>query len=419
METVNTIMLTRRRSEDGGKEERRRSEDCGKEMWRTKEEEEETKRIFGHRGSLGDQLFTNGFNVKNPIIGECDEADDDIKSLKQNCELNDFTAHINHTTTGHQQHVHHSTQAPLPCLVTNALINGHYESEPCDLPVSPSPPDINTNNNDFLSQYRELMLSLGVEPDCEDITDDTDTFSKRVQVLRQKLKEDEEELCTDFIFSSLADDAEEEGEDEVEEEEEEEEEESRSNTKKGSRRHGVPFTGPFISVLLSRLENLLENSIAVNLLVTGILAQLASYPQPLLRSFLLSTDIQNQHNVRTLYQVLVSVHAQIERYVTARPGYPALVTQAWRFLLAKDQDGKFRECLQSQGGDIILNPSLPNGSVKNALPLPPLIVLPPCPTIPPQAKSRVFAIILYAELLKELAAIAQEHSITLDCSSEE
>lgn len=62
-------------------------------------------------------------------------------------------------------------------------------------------------------------------------------------------------------------------------------------------------TGPFISVLLSRLENLLENSIAVNLLVTGILAQLASYPQPLLRSFLLNTETNNQPNVRTLYQV--------------------------------------------------------------------------------------------------------------------
>lgn len=62
-------------------------------------------------------------------------------------------------------------------------------------------------------------------------------------------------------------------------------------------------SGPFISVLLSRLENLLENTIAVNLLVTGILAQLASYPQPLLRAFLLGTAGQNQPNVRTLYQV--------------------------------------------------------------------------------------------------------------------
>ncbi|CAG02197.1 unnamed protein product, partial [Tetraodon nigroviridis] len=186
--------------------------------------------------------------------------------------------------------------------------------------------------------------------------------------------------------------------------------------------------GPFISVLLSRLENLLENTIAVNLLVTGILAQLASYPQPLLRAFLLGTAGQNQPNVRTLYQVLVSVRAQIERYVDARPDYPALVTQAWRFLLAKDQDSKFRdgvpsnyasECLQSQHGDTILDPSLPNGSLKTALPLPPFSVLPPCPPIPQETKSRVFAIILYAEFLKELAAISQEHSITLDCSAEE
>lgn len=77
------------------------------------------------------------------------------------------------------------------------------------------------------------------------------------------------------------------------------------------------------------------------------------------------------------------------------------------------------ECLQSQCGDIILDPSLPNGSLKSALPLPPLSVLPPCPPIPQEAKSRVFAIVLYAEFLKELAAIAQEHSITLDCSAEE
>uniref|UniRef100_I3JSD4 Protein FAM160A1 n=1 Tax=Oreochromis niloticus TaxID=8128 RepID=I3JSD4_ORENI len=291
--------------------------------------------------SLGDQLFTNGFNVNNDIIDECDDADDDIKSLKQNCQVIDITAHVSHTPRAHQQHEHESIQSPSTCLVRNTLTNGHHESESFDRPISPSLPDNNTNNNDFLSQYCELMLSLGVEPDYEDITDDIDTFRKRVEVLRQRLEEDEEELCTDFGFSSSGDDI---GAEEEEEmmREEEEVEKSRSDTKKGGRRHQIPFTGPFISVLLSRLENLLENSIAVNLLVTGILAQLASYPQPLLRSFLLSTDTQNQPNVRTLYQVLVSVHAQIERYVMARPDYPALVTQAWRFLLAKDQDGKFR-----------------------------------------------------------------------------
>ncbi|AWO97245.1 putative protein FAM160A1-like [Scophthalmus maximus] len=389
METVNSIMSTRRRSEDGEREERRRTEEYGMELTRR-----------------------------------------DSQSFEESCNLSDCTTitTINHKHTTQQQHKHHITQHPTPHLVTNAFSNGHDESEPRYPLVSATnakSPSLLDNkvpkNDDFLSQYHELMLSLGVEPDYDDVTDDICTFRKRVRLLRQKLEEEKVGLCEDSIFS--LDDGGVEGEEEEEEElmeEEDEGEEMRSSSKKGSRRHGVPFTGPFISVLLSRLENLLENSIAVNLLVTGILAQLASYPQPLLRSFLLSTDMTHiQPNVRTLYQVLVSVHAQIERYVAARPDYPALVTQAWRFLLAKDQDSKFRECLESPCGDIILDPSLPNGSVKDALALPPLGVLPPCPPIPAHAKNRVFAIVLYAEFLKELAAIGQEHSIALDCSAEE
>lgn len=233
LETVNSIMSARRRSEDAGKEERRRSEDCEKEIGRTKEgEEEETKRIFGHRRSLGDQLFTNGFNVNNDIIDECDAADDDIY----------ITACVNHIPGAHQQHVHESIQSPSTCLVRNTLTNGHHGSESFDRPISPSLPDDNTNNNDFLSQYCELMLSLGVEPDYEDITEDIDTFRKRVQVLRQRLEEDEEELCTDFGFSSFGDDVGAEEEEEVMREEEEAEK-IRSDTKKGGRRHQIPFTG--------------------------------------------------------------------------------------------------------------------------------------------------------------------------------
>lgn len=62
--------------------------------------------------------------------------------------------------------------------------------------------------------------------------------------------------------------------------------------------------GPFVSVLLSRLENMLDNSLHVNLLLTGILAQLAAYPQPLLQSFLLNTNMVFQPSVRSLYQVV-------------------------------------------------------------------------------------------------------------------
>uniref|UniRef100_A0A3P9IA56 FHF complex subunit HOOK-interacting protein C-terminal domain-containing protein n=1 Tax=Oryzias latipes TaxID=8090 RepID=A0A3P9IA56_ORYLA len=270
------------------------------------------------------------------------------------------------------------------CSDTNSLPNGHCE--PQTPHVSANPPGSKaTKNSSFLSQYCELMHSLGVEPDCDDMDDHHETFQRRVQALRQKLKE-EDEFSTDFLWEE----AEEEGETM---EEEEEKEEERSSSANGSRRHGVPCTGPFISVLLSRLENLLENSISVNLLLTGILVQLVSYPQPLLRSFLLSTEPHSQPSVRTLHQVLVSVHAQIERYVEDRPDYPALVTQAWRFLLAKDQDCKFRG-KQTEGNH--------TGVAKGKK------------IIPPHAKSRVFAIVLFAEFLKELAAFAQEQSIAPD-----
>lgn len=63
--------------------------------------------------------------------------------------------------------------------------------------------------------------------------------------------------------------------------------------------------GPFISVVLSKLENMLENSLHVNLLLIGIITHLASYPQPLLRSFLLNTNMVFQPSVRSLYQVLL------------------------------------------------------------------------------------------------------------------
>uniref|UniRef100_A0A4W4E0P7 FHF complex subunit HOOK-interacting protein C-terminal domain-containing protein n=1 Tax=Electrophorus electricus TaxID=8005 RepID=A0A4W4E0P7_ELEEL len=102
-------------------------------------------------------------------------------------------------------------------------------------------------------------------------------------------------------------------------------------------KHGVPFTGPFLSVLLSRLENMLENPLEVNLLVTGILAQLASYPQPLLRCFLLGTRPTFHPSVRSLYQVLVSVGCQIEQYAASRPEFTQLVQDAAVNLLCRDQ----------------------------------------------------------------------------------
>ncbi|KAM6949232.1 FHF complex subunit HOOK-interacting protein 1A-like [Aplochiton taeniatus] len=261
------------------------------------------------------------------------------------------------------------------------------------------------NSDHFLS----LMPSLAAEPEGDDLISDIGSFRRRVRALRDR-QEEEEPQEMETGWSSV---------DQSEEEEDEEGDEEEA----ADRRHGVPFTGPFLSVLLSRLENLFENPIPVNLLLTGILSQLATYPQPLLCCFLLHTHSPRTHSqpaVRTLYQVLVSLRCQIEQYAMSHPNFPALVTDAWRFLLAKDQDLKIRESLLEspsggRGSEVPPNgqgvpPKLQGNAPPSPQP-PPQGNRPPCPQISPQDRKRVFATILYAEFLKELAAIAQEHTI--------
>lgn len=270
METVNNIMSTRRRSEDGGKEERRRCEDCGKESRRRsedcgkaagsrKEEEEDEK----NRTELkGRQFFISGFNTKNCIIDECEDAAEEL--FEQNCNLSDLAA-VSNLVDPTQQHLNHNTQHPTHCLVTDALPNGHSECETHDPSTSttdaesPNLPHnkvTNNNNNDFLSQYHQLMFSLGVDPDCDNLTEDINAFKKRVRVLRQKLQADEEELSKEFVFTSMWDDGEVDGEGEMVMDEIEEEElgEERSSGMKGGRNHGVPCTGGWFYDQMKTLE---------------------------------------------------------------------------------------------------------------------------------------------------------------------
>uniref|UniRef100_A0A8C2BU49 Family with sequence similarity 160 member A1a n=1 Tax=Cyprinus carpio TaxID=7962 RepID=A0A8C2BU49_CYPCA len=153
----------------------------------------------------------------------------------------------------------------------------------------------------------------------------------------------------------------------------------------GSRGHAVPFTGPFLSVLLSRLENMPSNSLHVNLLLTGILAQLAAYPQPLLRSFLLNTNMVFQPSVRSLYQVLASVKNQIEQWSANNKDFPELLTAAQHCLLARESS--------LRADRIKKNPTIQPK------------------TVVPLNETEVYATVLFTEFLKELAAFAQEHSI--------
>ncbi|CAF3357024.1 unnamed protein product [Rotaria socialis] len=57
---------------------------------------------------------------------------------------------------------------------------------------------------------------------------------------------------------------------------------------------------------------MLQNSLYVNLLLTGILARLAHYSQPLLRSLLLNHSLVLETNVKSLFQILSNLKSKLE-----------------------------------------------------------------------------------------------------------
>ncbi|XP_007433477.1 protein FAM160A1 [Python bivittatus] len=185
-----------------------------------------------------------------------------------------------------------------------------------------------------------------------------------------------------------------------------------------ARFQSIPFTGPFISVVLSKLENMLENSLHVNLLLIGIITHLASYPQPLLRSFLLNTNMVFQPSVRSLYQVLASIKNKIEQFASIEKDFPALLIQAQKYLLLrvdaldipleslnkdngqqKSITGKVKNL--SEASQALLQTYLGNKAKKSTV----------LPKVPLHISNAILAAALFPEFLKELAALAQEHSI--------
>ncbi|XP_066286496.1 FHF complex subunit HOOK-interacting protein 1A-like isoform X2 [Branchiostoma lanceolatum] len=102
-------------------------------------------------------------------------------------------------------------------------------------------------------------------------------------------------------------------------------------------RIGLPNTGPFIAALFSKLETMMSNSLYVNLLLTGILRQLSYYPLPLLRSFLLNTNLVFQPSVKSLVQILSSVKNKVDYYSETVENFQGLVVRGRNFLSYREQ----------------------------------------------------------------------------------
>ncbi|XP_064433113.1 FHF complex subunit HOOK-interacting protein 1B isoform X5 [Mirounga angustirostris] len=223
-----------------------------------------------------------------------------------------------------------------------------------------------------------------------------------------------------------------------------------------------PFTGPFMAVLFAKLENMLQNSVYVNFLLTGLVAQLACHPQPLLRSFLLNTNMVFQPSVKSLLQVLGSVKNKIESFAASQEDFPALLSKAKKYLIARGKldwaegpaagpaprrsDPLVKSRRPSLGELLLRHAHSPTRARQAAQ-----LVLQPgrdgaglglggdspgasTPVLPPRGgaperqgealrvKNAVYCAVIFPEFLKELAAISQAHAVTspflLDASEE-
>ncbi|XP_036282368.1 FHF complex subunit HOOK interacting protein 1B isoform X6 [Pipistrellus kuhlii] len=223
-----------------------------------------------------------------------------------------------------------------------------------------------------------------------------------------------------------------------------------------------PFTGPFMAVLFAKLENMLQNSVYVNFLLTGLVAQLACHPQPLLRSFLLNTNMVFQPSVKSLLQVLGSVKNKIESFAASQEDFPALLSKAKKYLIARGKldwaEGpaagptprrsdslvksrrpslgelllrhahsptRARQAVQlvHQPGRDSTGLGLGGGSPGASTPaLPPRGGATERPGEALRVKNAVYCAVIFPEFLKELAAISQAHAVTspflLDTSEE-
>lgn len=207
-----------------------------------------------------------------------------------------------------------------------------------------------------------------------------------------------------------------------------------------------PFTGPFVAALFAKLENMPQNSLYVNVLLTGLVSQLACYPQPLLRSFLLSTHMVFQPSVKSLVQVLGLVKNKIESFAASQEDFPSLLLKAKKFLVARAKldwaDAQNAIAVPSLRrsetlvksrkpsiGELIMRHTnsptrarqaaqlalqhMREGQVLHALSGASLVrSSAEKQSEALRVKNAVYCAVIFSEFLKELAAIAQAHAVT-------
>ncbi|XP_044765322.1 FHIP family protein GH13096 [Coccinella septempunctata] len=199
--------------------------------------------------------------------------------------------------------------------------------------------------------------------------------------------------------------------------------------------------GPFLTFLLQKLSNYLSNSFYVNLHLTGLISRLAIFPHALLRTYLLDHSLVLQPDVPSLFQIIGSLKQKIDEYMSKRTDRVNLIKYAKQFMISREtrlvnvrrhaiehsnsERNEFfqRNSLRTRSLNLsslsgmfvrrsiqITDPGLPMlATSENSLQF----------ISPKFSESQHVALcaVLLEEWVKELAAIAQEHTIAQLASS--
>ncbi|KAL3290354.1 hypothetical protein HHI36_023696 [Cryptolaemus montrouzieri] len=193
--------------------------------------------------------------------------------------------------------------------------------------------------------------------------------------------------------------------------------------------------GPFLTILLQKLDNYLSNSFYINLHLTGLISRLAVFPQALLRTYLIDHSLVLQPDVPSLIQIMGSLKQKIDGYMNKRSDRVSLIKSARQFLIERETRLlNARRHVIEQCNPEINEFFQRNGPKRRSLNLPSISGMfgrrssnhidPGLPLVttgenslekayPKFNESQHVALcaVLLDEWIKELAAIAQEHTI--------
>ncbi|CAC5380908.1 Protein FAM160A1,FTS and Hook-interacting protein,UPF0518 protein CPIJ015043,FTS and Hook-interacting protein homolog [Mytilus coruscus] len=230
-----------------------------------------------------------------------------------------------------------------------------------------------------------------------------------------------------------------------------------SKVPSGAGLSNTPGIGPFLTALLTKLEGMIQNPFAVNFLLTGIISRLAAFPQPLLRSFLLSHNLVFQPTVKSLLQVIASVRQKVDHCSYTIPNFEQLLLKARMTLIVREENWRHGiDPNQIQNNAVTVNvapPPEPIVKEKRKLSLTDLLFrrtpnsqrktsnykagkgapqlqiipggkgyryvnqrqqnIPDNPMDSPKTRHSVYCAVILDEFVKELAAICQEHAVLI------